>query len=316
VVRGIAIVGVVFLHSSFAGRFDAPTLALCAVLGRVFDWAVLAFFFLSGLLLDERQSFARFLKKRFKSLLVPFLLYNVFYNLVFGLLQFATGKHFGGFQWSKSLLLLGWFHSPAFQLYFLPYLFGIAVTLFLVCKVTPIRGRWLLLLIGFAGMVAFYQNFGWPDRSHGPAWTKLPLYLTACLLGVVGRPIQKDKPRPALILPLLICVALALTSRHLCLRSLLVPPLLYIVASIVDLWWESKLLQKIGRSAAAIYLWHTPILLPAFTAIFALCNVPPLANLGLSVVLTITVCVLLRQIVTERADGFSKEPCDGETNNP
>jgi peptidoglycan/LPS O-acetylase OafA/YrhL len=299
-VRGIAIIGVVFLHSSFASRFDAPALAVCATLGTLFDWAVLAFFFLSGLLQDEAQPITGFLRKRFRSLVVPFLVCNFFYNLAFGLLQVTTGRHCGGFQWHPSLLLFGWFHSPAFQLYFLPYLFGIAVTLFLLCKVIPIRGRWLMLILGFVSMVTFYQHVGWPGWSYGPELTKLPLYFIAFLMGVVGRPVLKEKPSPSLLLPLLICVPLALLSGHLSLLSLLVPPLLYISASLVHLWWNATFLQEIGRSSAAIYLWHTPILLPAFTAIFALAHVSALANLGLSVGITIAVCVVLRKVVNMR----------------
>jgi surface polysaccharide O-acyltransferase-like enzyme len=306
VVRGIAIIGVVFLHSSFEHRFDPPTLAVCGVLARVFDWAVLAFFFLSGLLLDERQAFAGLVMKRIRSLLLPFLAYNIFYNLALGILQLVTCKHFGGFQWDSSLWAFGWFRSPAFQLYFLPYLFGITVAVFLLCRVIPARGRWLMVLGGISAMLWFYQSMGWPGWSYGPEWTKLPLYFIAFLLGVVGRPSLEKTSWQALVPPLMICVILALVSPHLCLRSLWVPPIVCIVVSMVHPWWKSKMLLQIGRSSAAIYLWHTPILLPALTAMFALANVPALLNLGLSVVLTVSVCVVLRQVLTASTKGFLK----------
>jgi hypothetical protein len=219
-------------------------------------------------------------------------------------LQVVTGKHYGSFHWDSSLWMFGWFHSPAFQLYFLPYLFGIAVLLFFLCRLLPMCGRWLMLLGGITAMVVFYQYMGWPGWSYGSEWTKLPLYFTACLLGVLARPFLHAMRQPPLVLPLLICVILVLVSPRLCLQSLWVPPLACIVVSMVHPWWKSKLLQQIGRSSGAIYLWHTPILLPAFTTLFALAHVPALPNLGLSVVLTIGVCMVLRQTLTASAKGF------------
>lgn len=290
VVRGIAIIGVVFLHSSFESRFDEPTLVICAYLERLFDWVVLAFFFLSGLLQDDRQELGLFLKRRFKSLMIPFFACNLFYNLAFVILEVLTGRQFGGHEWGPALLLLGWFHSPAFQLYFLPYLFGIAVVVFLMSKVISHRGRLLLLLISLATTVTFYQNVGWPVSSHGAQTIKLPLYFAAFLMGVVGRPFMLGAPSFMLVLPLVIWVALALILQQQCMLSLLIPPLLYLGTNMVHELWNAKLLQRIGRSSAAIYLWHTPILLPAFTTVFAILHVPAPINLGLSVVLTISVC--------------------------
>jgi len=302
VVRGIAIVGVVLIHSGFQSRFDPPTLSVCAFLSVLFDWAVLAFFFLSGLLLDERQTFAVFLKKRTCSLLVPFVFYSLFYNLAFGIIQALTDKHFFGYQWKVSLLWLGWFQSPAFQLYFLPYLFIIAVSLFCLCRLISPRWHGWMLIAGLAGMVALYQTIGWPEQSHGSEWTKLPLYFTAFLFGVVGRTIPRDRPKLPVILLCVIGFGLALVSHHMCLWSLFVPPLLFLAVSKVRSLTNSKLLQAIGRSSGAIYLWHTPILLPTLTTLLALSQVPAMVNFVLSVILTITFCILLRHA----ADGLFK----------
>src|SRR5436190_8522559 len=83
ILRGVAIFGVLLIHSSFEGRFGRETIAVQSVLAGLFDWAVLAFFFSSGFLHDQSASFAATLKKRFLSLLAPFFLYNALYNLCF-----------------------------------------------------------------------------------------------------------------------------------------------------------------------------------------------------------------------------------------
>ncbi len=97
ILRGAAIFGVLVIHSSFKGRFNQETLAVQAIMARLFDWAVLAFFFSSGFLYDSSVPFTMAVRKRSVSLLVPFLLYNAFYNLFF----VGTGD-------------LGWVHNNAF----------------------------------------------------------------------------------------------------------------------------------------------------------------------------------------------------------
>lgn len=300
--RGIAIVGVIFLHSNFQSRFDSQTLALCEILAIWFDWAVLAFFFLSGLLLDEKQGSVWFLKKRFHSLVIPFLFYNLFYNIAFGVMEALTGKDFVDYQQGFSAIWLSFLSSPAFQLYFLPYLFIILVGAFYLCKLIEERWHGWLLIIGFAVMVAFYQRLGWPEDSHGPEWIKLPLYSVALLSGVVGRTVLYKKNISVVIAFLLICIFL--TTHQLCLRSLLIPPLLYLAVSFIHFLRESKLLQEIGRSSGAIYLWHTPIMLPAFTTILAFCQVPAMMNLAMSLILTVSVCILFRRGITQLSIKF------------
>jgi len=294
VVRSLAIIGVICLHSRFEHRFDPATLSVCAFLSVFFDWAVLAFFYLSGLLLDEKKPVIEFLKKRCWSLLVPFWFYNLFYNLAFGGWLRLSGSHINGFQWSPTLLLTGWLHSPAFQLYFLPYLFVIALGVFCLCKF--INHRWQPWLFGASVvlMAAFYHHTGWPNRSHGPEWVNLPLYLVAFLLGVVCRPFFAGKPSRKFVMLSLSVGFLSLLLPQLVLQSLLVPPLLCMAVKTAPFLGESQLLQKIGRSSGVIYLWHTPIMLPAFTTMMALGRVPAIVNLGASLIASIALCVLLR----------------------
>src|ERR1700692_3117043 len=93
ILRGVAIFGVLVLHSGFEGRFTKETLAVQAIMARLFDWSVLAFFFSSGFLHDRSVPFTITLKKRLVSLLVPFFLYNLFYNLCFAAIDVFGWVH-------------------------------------------------------------------------------------------------------------------------------------------------------------------------------------------------------------------------------
>ncbi len=295
-VRGIAIVGVVILHSGFESRFDSKTLSIWQILSALFDWSVLAFFFTSGFFLKKAPSYAFFLKKRFFTLLVPFLAYNFLYNLAF-----AAGKAFGltqchQFKVVPSLLLSGGFKSPAFQLYFLPYLYGVAAVIYLLCSFIVPSRRWILLVVGSIGLVAVYQWIGWPRYSYGPELTKLPLYLVAFLLGVVCQPILQRPPKFLFVLTCLVCVICFALLQQTILQSLMVPPLLCSAVGVIRFFRDSKLLSAIGHASGTVYLWHTPIVLPAFTAILALLHVPALINFVASIVLTIALCLLLRKV--------------------
>src|SRR5208282_4723327 len=89
------------------------------------------------------------------------------------------------------IITTGLFHSPAFQLYFLPYLFVISVGVCGLDKLTrPYQrsGQVVILLL----VLTFYLIQGYPKFSHGADLDKLPLYLAAFLIGVVGGPCFKN----------------------------------------------------------------------------------------------------------------------------
>jgi peptidoglycan/LPS O-acetylase OafA/YrhL len=294
ILRGVAIFGVLVLHSSFEGRFTQETMAVQAIIARLFDWAVLAFFFSSGFLHDNSVPFAIALKKRAMSLLLPFFIYNAFYNLFFAGMGTLGWVHNNAFEMNSKILATGLFHSPAFQLYFLPYLFVISIG---VCALDKLTQRYhrsgyvvVLLLV-----LTFYLVRGYPEVSHGSAFDKLPLYLAAFLIGVIGRPFfEKPFARPWMILAALGVVLGVLVLSRLPVVSLAVPPLLVELVRAISKMANSKLLLSMGVMSGSIYVWHTPIMLPAITRLLAHCGVPSIFNLFGSIGLTLVICILLR----------------------
>jgi len=293
-VRGVAIFGVLILHSGFTGRFSTQTLALQALLARLFDWAVLAFFFSSGFLYTRSPAFIMTVKRRFISLLVPFFFYNAFYNLCFAGAEAVNWVHLESSESIAMRLASGLFWSPAFQLYFLPYLFIVSVGVCVLDRLIWSRHEWVYgVLLVFA--LAFYVWHGYPKVSHGPELDKLPLYLAAFLLGVMGRPIlERRSANPIMVsatLGVLLCI---LVCSRIPFVSLAVPPCLAVMAGAIPKMATSKLVLSMGVMSGSIYVWHTPLVLPAFTRLLAHFGVPSLLVLLGSLALTVTTCMFLR----------------------
>jgi peptidoglycan/LPS O-acetylase OafA/YrhL len=294
ILRGAAIFGVLVIHSSFEGHFTEETMALQAIMSRLFDWAVLAFFFSSGFMHDISASFAVTLKKRTLSLLVPFFLYNVFYNLCFFWVEAMGWSHVGGSD-TNSKSIGGFFlWSPAFQLYFLPYLFMISIGVSGMEKLIQRRYKWGYFAIFFLVMI-FYLDHGYPEASHGADFRNLPMYLAMFMIGVISRPFIKEPfSNPLLIVVVLVAVLGILVFSRFCEASLLVPPLLTAMAGAISTIRQSKLFLCLGNMSGSIYVWHTPLILPAISRLLAYGGVPSLLNLFGSIVLTLAICILLR----------------------
>lgn len=292
--RGVAIFGVLVLHSSFEGRFTEDGMAVQAIMARVFDWAVLAFFFASGFLHDRSVPFVSTLRKKSTSLLVPFFLYNALYNLVFSTLGVLGWAHEEHVQIYSDLLANGFLHSPAFQLYFLPYLFVVSIGICALDLLT-LRRHGLVHIILLVLVLAFYIVRGYPGFSHGPELIKLPLYLAAFLIGLSGRPLFVAPFARPWMIPGALCVVLGvLVVFRLQALSVLVPPLVVGTAVAVRSIRQSRLLLCLGSLSGSIYLWHTPVLLPAVTRFLVYCGIPSSLNLLGSIGLTLAACIVLR----------------------
>jgi peptidoglycan/LPS O-acetylase OafA/YrhL len=294
ILRAVAILGVLVIHSSFQGRFTKETIAVQTTMARLFDWAVLAFFFSSGFLHDPSVPFTSAVRKRSLSLLVPFFLYNAFYNLFFAGMGILGWIPNNTFEVNSQMLATGLFHSPAFQLYFLPYLFVISIG---VCGLDKLDRRYHMPSYVVALLLALtpYLILGYPQVSHGPALEMLPLYLAAFLMGVIGRPcFEAPFARLWIVLAALGAVLGVLVLCRLSEVSLLVPPLLVGIARAIPRMCESKLLLSLGGMSGSIYVWHTPVMLPGVTRLLAHCGVPSLVNLFGSIGLTLVTCILLR----------------------
>lgn len=60
-----------------------------------YSFQVILFFFISGILYKEKYGFFEFIKKKFKTLLIPYFLYALFYLLITFLITPLTGKFWG-----------------------------------------------------------------------------------------------------------------------------------------------------------------------------------------------------------------------------
>jgi peptidoglycan/LPS O-acetylase OafA/YrhL len=292
ILRGVAIFGVLILHSSFQSRFTPETLEVQAILAKLFDWSVLAFFYSSGCLHDSSVPFVVTVKKRFISLLVPFFLYNALYNLCFAGVEAMGWMPNGVFEINSRLLATGLFQSPAFQLYFLPYLFVISTGICGLDKLSRRHHGWTYGVI-LCLIALFYLDRGYPKISYGPAYDHLPLYIAAFLIGILSRPfLERPFAKLWIIVAALGGVLLISVLWQPSIMSLSVPPLMIGAARIIR---ESRLLLCMGKMSGSIYLWHTPVMLPAFTRLLAYCGIPSLFNLFGSIVLTLTICILIRR---------------------
>ncbi len=294
VLKGVSILGVLVIHSSFDGRFNQETLFVQATLARLFDWSVLGFFFCSGCLHNPAATLAVTFKKRAVSLLVPLCLYNLIYNFIFvamGTMGWVPKPAIGS---NFHLLYTAPFQSPAFQLYFLPYLFLVSMV---VCGTDWLlnrfrrRGYVLILVVIFL----FYLKQGYPGSSHGAEYLKLPVYFAAFVIGVICAPfIERQKFQSWLILAALALIVFLLFALKKPVVSVFVPPLMVALIRSFSLLREMKGLFFLGGMSGSIYLWHTPLVLPVTTKLLAHLGMPSMLNFLISLVLTLGFCILLR----------------------
>jgi len=295
--RGLAILGVLMIHSCFKDRYAQETMAAQTIMARLFDWSVLAFFFSSGYLHDRSEPLAVTVKKKWMSLLLPFFLYNAFYMVFFVVAKPMGWVQNVSLEINFHLLANGLVLTPAFQLYFLVYLFLISIFVGVVDKLPkPYVGHayWLLLLV----VLSFYLIRGYPESSYGQYYSRIPLYLVAFLSGVISRPVfeKRLKIKQAWIWAVaLVVVLIMLVYMQLPKLSLAVPPLLVGLARTVPKLMNARWLLLMGSMSGSIYLWHTPILLPACTKLLAHFEIPSLINLFASIGLTLVVCILGRR---------------------
>jgi peptidoglycan/LPS O-acetylase OafA/YrhL len=260
----------------------------------LFDWSVLAFFFSSGFLHDRLVPFNLTVKKRFVTLLVPFGLYNVLYNSCFAATDALGLVHQSHFRMNSELAATDLFRSPAFQLYFLPYLFAITIGVRALEKLIP-RRPGLLYFVLLLLVLAFYLVQGYPEISYGPAFINLPIYLTAFLIGVIIRPFSETffASRWMILGALAVVLGVLVLSRFRAV-SLLVPPLVAAAAGAIRTIRQSKLLLCMGGMSGSIYVWHTPVVLPAITRFLSHYGIPSLLNFFGSICLALVACILLR----------------------
>ncbi|HLA07698.1 MAG TPA: acyltransferase family protein [Anaerolineales bacterium] len=154
IARGIGILLVVLAHNDFG--YISP-------FGHrvIYSFHMPLFFFLSGYFINTSVSFFEFFKKRFHSILKPFLftLFIIYFTSVsFEKMAFGTALR----RIAKSLYGTG-VYIDWVQLWFLPHLFVVSLYAFLfLILVNRMQNRWLrwgILLATLASSIPFLDTF-------------------------------------------------------------------------------------------------------------------------------------------------------------
>lgn len=307
--RGVAIVGVLILHSGFESRFNDYTLHVWQFTAICFDWSVLAFFFTSGILRNTELTVTETISKRYRSLLIPYFLYHVLYTLLF----FLIAQHEIAIEREQIASLVGqlfspW-SSPAFQLYFLPVLFAVTIVGRIISFGACSCSAWTQRLI-IASIVSYYVLTTFPEWAHGAEPQKWPLYLAMFLMGALCRDGYKfHKNKISFVWVDCVAALVALLATHGSAWVMLVPPALWFLAKSARSRFIQPLAKTLGRSSGSIYLWHTPLLLPAITILFDRIGFPPFANWILSIAVTLGACLAFRYAINRVFLHFRGTPC-------
>lgn len=289
--RWLALLGVLFVHSAFAGRYDGVTLSRLATLRQVFGWCVLFFFFASGYFTRPELPWRLHARRRALRLLPPYVIAS---GLSFLALRIASALHLTtalpSLQAVDLLRGLVTLHGVGPQLYFLPYLFLTSLGVLALAK-------WFgaLRALALVGVVAIgiWSLRGLPSGTTGAETDRIPLYVLAYAAGLAVRQTRGRASwylATAAVVTMIvgvILVAVGLPGGPLI--HLTVPYWLWQLIRIKT--WVPPTLSLPG--SGAVYLWHAPILLPAFTILWQRLGVDDMANFACACVCTVIVCLAI-----------------------
>ena len=176
--RAMAIVGIVFCHASvcfLSGNLDNPNIYVVAFSDCLRDFSILIFVMLSGiLLLNRKESFKVFFKKRLSRLLIPFLfwvLVYVIYSNSFSLtsmLNIFFGK-------SGTLGVTFWFVWMIILMY---------ICIFIINRAMEFDDRIIYLLVFFSLVFFAVVRLGL-FNPYSPRLIYFSSFITYIILGYV-----------------------------------------------------------------------------------------------------------------------------------
>ncbi|WP_159018153.1 acyltransferase family protein [Algibacter sp. L3A6] len=258
--KGLAIIGVIFAHMNFKGRFDDSTLILVNYLQIIFGWCVIAFFFCSGLLAKNVDRFLlkQLIFKRFKRLIVPCIVFTITYKLI------IFGLYYSGlFGWKNPLpenkLTLLYPVGP--QFYFLIYLFIIQL---IVSFLQLYFSRKVLLIMASIVLPILYFIIDSPKYSYGGEINLVPFYIYSYIIALFVSENKSIRNIDYYVLLILVLAFLSLSFniKMIILIQLYIPILLWLILKKYNSITVNFNKLSIGKYSGAIYVWHAPILLP------------------------------------------------------
>ncbi|EHZ7343041.1 acyltransferase family protein [Vibrio vulnificus] len=270
--RGIAIVGVVLIHSYFPNKMSDETLSIVANFQYYFNWVVLAFFYSSGYFSTWHIDKSK-IKKLFIKLIIPCLFFSIFY-LIVKVIVF----YFGGFNslTIESIFLNAMPMAP--QFYFLLYLF-------IVIVISHILNIWFLILASSL-IVLFIPT---PSYLYGSDITLIPFYFLSYAFGYISH----HKSNYIVFTTVAIISVIKADAMYL---FLLTPSLIMVLSRYVN-GIIYNITTYLGRRSLAIYVLHTPIILPLLMGIMTKISNYSLLNFIISVGLTIVLSIFIFDII-------------------
>ncbi len=294
-IKALAIIGVLFLHMSFKSRMSLGTLETVGTLQLLFNWAVIAFFFASGLLtrpVQRVEGLIGFAATRFRRLIVPCLVFSWTYKALLLFLAYI-GLHVGPDRFDLVDFLL---MPVGPQFYFLPVLYGISVAVALAeIRMHPIN----LVLLAGGILLAIYGLIPVPANAYGADYSLLPLYLFSYTAGRALSVSDKHLRAIGLTSVLLFAIVASLLHKAPVLLYAIVPPSLLMIFERYRKMARQIEFLRLGKHSSAIYVWHAPILMPAVSIICLKLFHGSIIALVPLVVMTIVLCIGLGK-ATER----------------
>lgn len=262
-IKGVAIIGVVFHH--IANRRFAPDARdAITVLPATFSWCVLAFFAVSGWLhaLGEetkQRSFGSFAVNRTRRLLFPFLVIVLVYSALWQAIQSSgisdLGRTLPATLQGKILASVfpGQGQPVGEQLYFMPLLFVICLSVHAILRCFHRAGLYLAGCAAFAAGLTFF-----PMNSNTGYTAGVGIWGAFCYISGFAMCKQRhNKWLVAFPVALTFIIFSAIGAPGL---SKAVPLLLLAVARRVPLS-PNSLLIRLGEASGTIYAYHSPFVL-------------------------------------------------------
>ena len=262
--KGLAIIAVAFHHVSNR-RLDPDVVDWVKIMLFCFHWCVLGFFLVSGYLQalsdsKKQRSLLEFTRVRVWRLIVPFVLFVLFYSCLW---QIVQSFHVPNLAIKMPTDLIGkitnglWpIHQEAQageQLYFFLLLFGVSMALVVVQKLLGIYGMWAAAVsAAVAGTIYFPENF--TGFFWGVFVWGIGFYAGGYLLYH-----YRDRKTAVRIALLIATVLLIACDGHVGIIRCI--PLWLLAEGATIGFDRIPLFQRLGEASGTIYVYHTPFLL-------------------------------------------------------
>jgi fucose 4-O-acetylase-like acetyltransferase len=263
-----------------SSRYSEVFLIELSYIQNFVDGAVAGFFLISGFFFKKDLSFKSLIFKKFKSLILPYIIFSLLYSILLSII--GKGDFFNGLI--NTLLL----HGGSMQLYFLPYLFITLSIFWIFMHITSnfnTNFKYLVLII-----ILLIICFLFPLKSSsGNDYFQVPFYFISFILGFIFKNLNLNKLKEMIyisVLTIFITLIGFIDQRFYDLALILI---LFYIFLIVGKKLPSKKLSGSG----GIYLLHTPILNFSISTILQKFGIIDFNNFIFSVILTYLICLIL-----------------------